>query len=164
MFRVGMGFDMHRLVEGRPLILGGVPLPWNRGLEGHSDADVLLHAICDALLGAAGMGDIGMHFPDSDPELAGISSLVLLRRVVDLIRGEGYQIVNVDATVIAQAPKIGPYRESMKIGIAAAAGIDADRVNIKATTTENLDATGEGKGIAANCVALIEKETGVASG
>lgn len=147
---------MHRLVEGRPLMLGGVKVPFALGLEGHSDADVLLHAICDALLGAAGLGDIGLHFPDRDPAFQGISSLILLQRTAAMIHDRGYRIVNIDATVVAQAPKISPFRFEMMERIAASIGIEADRINIKATTSEGLDAAGEGKGIAATAVALID--------
>jgi 2-C-methyl-D-erythritol 2,4-cyclodiphosphate synthase len=154
--RIGSGFDMHRLVEGRPLMLGGVKVPFALGLEGHSDADVLLHAICDALLGAAGLGDIGLHFPDRDPAFQGISSLILLQRTAAMIHDRGYRIVNIDATVVAQAPKISPFRFEMMERIAASIGIEADRINIKATTSEGLDAAGEGKGIAATAVALID--------
>jgi 2-C-methyl-D-erythritol 2,4-cyclodiphosphate synthase len=133
-----------------------VKVPFALGLEGHSDADVLLHAICDALLGAAGLGDIGLHFPDRDPAFQGISSLILLQRTAAMIHDRGYRIVNIDATVVAQAPKISPFRFEMMERIAASIGIEADRINIKATTSEGLDAAGEGKGIAATAVALID--------
>lgn len=157
--RIGIGYDMHCLVSDRPLMLGGVRIPFDRGLAGHSDADVLLHAICDALLGAAGLGDIGIHFPETDPTYAGVSSLKLLEKTKEILFQKGYAIVNIDATVIAQAPRIGAHRSEMKIRIAAAAGIEAEQINIKATTTEGLDATGEGKGIAATAVALLDKKS-----
>lgn len=153
--RVGMGHDMHRLVAGRPLVLGGVSIPFELGLAGHSDADVLVHAICDALLGAAGLGDIGMHFPDTDPALSGRSSLRFLEDTVREIKAIGFSVVNIDATIVAQAPRIGPYRSAMQRQIAETIGIETDQVNIKATTTEGLDAAGEGKGIAATAVVLI---------
>lgn len=155
--RIGHGYDVHRLVEGRPLILGGMAVPYEKGLDGHSDADVLLHAIMDALLGAAALGDIGRHFPDSDPAYAGVSSLVLLKSVGGILKHAGYAVVNIDATVLAQAPKLAPYIEEMRRRIAEALGIDYDRVSVKATTEEGLGFTGEGRGIAAHAVALIEK-------
>lgn len=155
--RVGQGFDVHQLVEGRKLIIGGVEIPCERGLLGHSDADVLLHAICDALLGAAALGDIGHHFPDSDPRYKGIDSRHLLREVMRLLREKGYGVVNLDATIIAQAPKMAPYIEQMVANIAADLGVVADCVNVKATTTEKLGYTGRGEGIAAQAVCLIEK-------
>ncbi len=155
--RVGQGFDVHPLVEGRKLIVGGVDIPHERGLLGHSDADVLLHAICDALLGAAGLGDIGRHFPDSDPRYQGIDSRRLLREVVRLLREKGFGVVNLDATIIAQAPKMAPYIAQMVANIAADLEVAADCVNVKATTTEKLGFTGRGEGIAAQAVCLIEK-------
>lgn len=155
MFRIGHGYDVHRLTEGRRLILGGVEVPYERGLLGHSDADVLVHAIMDALLGAAALGDIGKLFPDTDERYAGADSLELLRTVAALLREKGYTIGNVDATVIAQQPKLAPYIESMRANIAAAAGVDIAAVNVKATTEEKLGFTGEGLGIAAHAVALI---------
>lgn len=155
--RVGQGFDVHPLVEGRKLIVGGVEIPYERGLLGHSDADVLLHAICDALLGAAGLGDIGRHFPDSDPRYQGIDSRRLLREVVRLLREKGFGVVNLDATIIAQAPKMAPYIAQMVANIAADLEVAADCVNVKATTTEKLGFTGRGEGIAAQAVCLIEK-------
>ncbi len=154
--RVGMGYDVHRLVENRPLILGGVSIPYEKGLLGHSDADVLLHAIMDALLGAAGLGDIGMHFPDTDPTYGGIDSRILLARVGELIREKGYVIGNVDATIIAQKPKLRPFIGQMEENIAKDLGIFPDQVNVKATTEEGLGFTGEGLGIAAQAIALLE--------
>lgn len=154
--RIGSGYDVHRLVEDRELILGGVKIPYEKGLLGHSDADVLIHAIMDALLGAASLGDIGKHFPDSDPEYKGISSIELLKRVKSLLENKFYLIENIDATIIAQRPKLSPYISEMVSNIAAALAIDEDRVNVKATTEEGLGFTGEGLGIAANAVCLIE--------
>jgi 2-C-methyl-D-erythritol 2,4-cyclodiphosphate synthase len=159
--RIGMGYDIHRLVDGRRLLLGGVAIPYTKGLMGHSDADVLTHAICDALLGAAGLGDIGRHFPDTDPAWAGIDSLDLLSRVMDMI-GDGWDIVNLDATVIAEEPKISPYRNQIRKRLAGILGIDADRINIKATTAEGLGAVGRKEGIAAQCIVLLEKPRNVA--
>lgn len=155
--RIGHGYDVHRLVPGRRLILGGVEIPWERGLEGHSDADVLTHAVMDALSGAARLGDIGKLFPDTDPAYAGISSLKLLGEVGRLLREEGYAVVNIDAVLLAQAPKVGPYREKMAENIAAALGIDPEQVNVKATTEEGLGFTGEGSGMAAHAVVLTER-------
>ena len=154
-FRIGHGFDVHALVEGRKCIIGGVDIPFERGLAGHSDADVLLHAICDALLGAAGLGDIGRHFPDTDKTYAGIDSRILLRRVVEQLKERAWQVGNVDATIIAQAPKMAPYIARMTAHIADDLGIAIDRVNVKATTTEKLGFTGRGEGIAAEAVCLI---------
>jgi 2-C-methyl-D-erythritol 2,4-cyclodiphosphate synthase len=154
--RVGQGFDVHQLVEGRKLIVGGVEIPYHRGLLGHSDADVLLHAICDAMLGAAGLGDIGKHFPDSDPRYQGIDSRKLLREVMRLLREKGYGVVNLDATLIAQAPKMAPHIPAMVNHIAEDLGVEADCINVKATTTEKLGYTGRGEGIAAQAVCLIE--------
>lgn len=155
--RVGQGFDVHQLVEGRKLIIGGTEIPYERGLLGHSDADVLLHAICDALLGAAALGDIGRHFPDSDPRYKGIDSRHLLREVMQLLKDRGYGVVNLDATIIAQAPKMAPHIEQMVANIATDLGVEAGCVNVKATTTEKLGYTGRGEGIAAQAVCLIEK-------
>ena len=155
--RIGHGYDVHRLVPGRELILGGVSIPWEMGLDGHSDADVLTHSIMDALLGAASLGDIGQLFPDSGNSFLNISSIVLLRRVVDQLTAAGWRVVNVDATLIAQRPKIGPYREAMRQDIASAIGVDLSCINVKATTEEHLGFTGDGSGMAAHAVALIEK-------
>lgn len=162
-FRVGMGWDVHAFVEGRPLVLGGVTVPFDRGLLGHSDADVLCHALCDALLGAAVLGDIGTHFPDSDPRYRGVSSLVLLGTVRDLIRGAGYGIVNVDVTVLAQKPKIAPYIQTMRRTLAHVLHLDEDAVSVKATTTEGLGFVGRLEGIAACAVALLHKPQGAVS-
>ena len=153
--RVGQGFDVHALVEGRPLILGGVRIASVRGLLGYSDADVLLHAVTDALLGAAGLGDIGRHFPDSDPTFAGTDSRVLLRAAMEKIRAAGWRVGNVDCTVIAEAPKIAPHAAAMCANIAADIGITAGQVNVKGKTTEKLGLTGRGEGIAAQAVALL---------
>jgi len=154
--RIGQGYDVHRLVENRALILGGVNIPWERGLLGHSDADVLVHAIMDALLGAAAMGDIGQHFPDTDPAYAGADSLQLLRRVCQIIRQAGYEVENIDATVIAQRPKLMPHIPQMRQNIAQAMEIDLSQVNIKATTEERLGFTGREEGIASMAVALLK--------
>lgn len=154
--RIGSGYDVHKLVEDRDLILGGVKVPYEKGLLGHSDADVLIHAIMDALLGAAALGDIGKHFPDTDEAYKGISSIELLKRVKALIEGKLYMIENIDATIIAQRPKLAPYLPDMVKNIAAALEIEEDRVNIKATTEEGLGFTGAGQGIAANSVCLLE--------
>ncbi len=154
--RIGHGFDVHRLVDGRPCIIGGVEIPHGKGLLGHSDADVLLHAICDALLGAAGLGDIGRHFPDTDPEYKDIDSLRLLNEVVRLLADKGWGVANVDATVICEEPKITPHALAMVERISAACGVPASAVNIKATTSEGLGFTGRGEGIAAQAVCLIE--------
>ena len=153
--RIGHGFDVHAFAENRKLIVGGVDIPFERGLAGHSDADVLLHAICDALLGAAGLGDIGHHFPDTDMAFAGIDSRILLRRVAGQLRERGWQVANVDATIIAQAPKMAPHIARMTAHIADDLGIALDSVNVKATTTEKLGFTGRGEGIAAEAVCLI---------
>ena len=155
--RIGQGYDVHRLTEGRALILGGVTVPYERGLDGHSDADVLTHAIMDALLGAAGLGDIGRLFPDSDERYRGISSLLLLREVEKCLRDNGWQVVNLDSTIVAQAPKLAPYRETMRRNLAEALGIDVSCVSVKATTEEHLGFTGEGLGISAHAVALIQR-------
>lgn len=156
--RMGHGYDVHRLVPDRELILGGVTIPWELGLDGHSDADVLLHAVMDALLGAAALGDIGVLFPDSDPAYLGVSSLTLLRHVAGVLRDNGWLVVNVDATLVAQRPKIGPYRAEMRRNIAEALGVGVDQISVKATTEEHLGFTGEGCGMAAHAIALIEKE------
>ena len=155
--RIGQGYDVHRLTEGRRLILGGVEIPFALGLDGHSDADVLVHAIMDALCGASKLGDIGKLFPDTDPQYAGISSILLLKRVADALKAQGFQIVNVDATLVAQAPKVAPYRAEMEKNIAEALGIDLDAINVKATTEERLGFTGDGSGMAAKAIALLEK-------
>ena len=154
--RIGHGYDVHRFAEGRDLVLGGVKIPYEAGLLGHSDADVLTHAIMDALLGAAALGDIGLHFPDSDPAYRGIDSLILLGRVGALLSEKGYAVGNIDATVIAEKPKLRPYIEDMRKNIAETLGIPVDSVNVKATTEEGLGFTGELLGIAAHAVCLIE--------
>jgi len=156
--RIGMGFDVHRLVEGRRLILGGVEIPHTLGLLGHSDADVLVHALMDALLGALGLGDIGQHFPDTDPAYGGANSMHLLARVMGLVRSAGYMVVNADVVIMAQQPKINPYREAIRQNLAVVLGVTTDRVNIKATTTEGLGFTGRGEGIAAQAVVLLAQE------
>ena len=155
--RIGHGYDVHRLVEGRRLILGGVDIPWERGLLGHSDADVLTHAVMDALLGAAGLGDIGRHFPDTDPAYTGADSLRLLAHVTALFRERGFTVGNVDATVLAQRPKLAPHIPQMRDNLARAMGVDPGQVNVKATTEEGLGFTGSGEGMVAHAVALIEK-------
>jgi 2-C-methyl-D-erythritol 2,4-cyclodiphosphate synthase len=154
--RIGQGFDVHQLVAGRALVIGGVAIPHEKGLLGHSDADVLLHAICDALLGAAALGDIGRHFPDSDARYKGIDSRELLRHVAELLRSRGYAVVNVDATIIAQAPRMAPHVAAMVANIAADLRVDPGAVNVKATTTEELGFTGRREGIAASAVCLLE--------
>ncbi len=154
--RIGHGYDVHKLVEGRKLILGGVDIPWEKGLLGHSDADVLTHALMDALLGAAALGDIGLHFPDSDPAFKGISSLKLLERTVVLLSQGGWRIGNVDATIVAQRPKLAPHIPRMRANIACCCGIEEAQVNVKATTTEHLGFAGREEGIAAQAVALLE--------
>lgn len=153
--RVGQGYDVHRLTDGRKLILGGVDIPYEKGLLGHSDADVLVHAVMDALLGAAALGDIGEHFPDTDPAYEGISSLELLRRVGVLLEERGYVIENIDATIIAQRPKLAPYRPRMAENIASALKLSEDRVSVKATTEEGLGFTGTGQGICAQAITLL---------
>lgn len=158
MFRTGHGYDVHKLVENRALILGGVNIPHEKGLLGHSDADVLLHAVMDALLGAAALGDIGKHFPDTDERYKGADSMKLLSEVSALIGNQGYRIENIDSTVIAQAPKLAPYIETMRKNIAKAAGCNPDAVNVKATTEEHLGFTGEKLGISAHAVCLISKD------
>ena len=155
--RIGYGYDVHKLVEGRNLIIGGVDIPYEKGLLGHSDADVLLHAVMDSLLGAAALGDIGKHFPDSDDKYKGISSIKLLKEVLALINDNNYCIINLDATIIAQKPKMRPNIDQMRCNIAEALEIDINTVNVKATTVEGLGFTGKEEGIAANCVCLIEK-------
>ena len=155
--RMGHGYDVHRLTAGRPLILGGVHVPYDRGLDGHSDADVLTHAVMDALLGAAALGDIGQHFPDNDPEYAGADSLQLAQHVARIMREKGWKIVNIDSTLLCQKPKLAPYIPAMRENLAAAFGMPVDAVSVKATTEEHLGFTGEGLGIAAHAVALIEK-------
>ena len=159
--RIGMGYDMHRLVAGRRLILGGVEIPFEKGLLGHSDADVLTHAICDALLGAAGLGDIGCHFPDTDPAWADIESLKLLDQIRAMIRGD-WVIANIDATVMAEEPKISPFREAMVSRLATALRLNPIQINIKATTLEGLGAVGRGEGIAAQCIVLLRSATAAA--
>jgi 2-C-methyl-D-erythritol 2,4-cyclodiphosphate synthase len=156
--RSGIGYDIHRLVSGRKLILGGVDIPFEKGLLGHSDADVLIHALCDALLGAAGLGDIGIHFPDTDKAYRGISSMVLLDKTVQLLESGGFSVVNVDITVLAQAPKLSPFKNAIQENIAGMLHLTADCVNIKATTTEGLGAIGNREGIAALCVAMINRK------
>lgn len=156
-FRIGQGFDVHALVTGRPLIIGGVTIPFEKGLDGHSDADVLLHAITDAILGAAGLGDIGRHFPDTDPAFKGADSRKLLREAAVRVKQAGYVVVNIDCTIIAQAPKMAPHVAAMAANIAGDCGVEAGCVNVKAKTTERLGFTGRGEGIAAEAVALIEK-------
>ena len=154
--RIGQGFDAHKLVEGRRLIIGGVTIPHPRGLDGHSDADVLLHAICDALIGAAALGDIGKHFPDSDPQYKGVDSRKLLRETAALLKKNGWRVANLDATIIAQEPRMAPHSAAMVANIAADIGVASGDVNVKAKTTEKLGFTGRGEGIAAEAVVLIE--------
>lgn len=154
--RIGQGYDVHRIAAGRPLVLGGVEIPWEKGLLGHSDADVLTHAVMDALCGAAGLGDIGELFPDTDPAYKGISSLKLLAEVGHRLEKRGIAVGNIDATLLAQAPKVGPYKRQMAEKMAAALGISQERVNVKATTEEGLGFTGTGEGMAAHAVALVE--------
>ena len=158
-YRIGQGYDVHRLAEGRKLILGGVEIPWERGLLGHSDADVLTHAVMDALLGAAAMGDIGQHFPDSDSRYEGADSLALLREVVRLLHRAGWEIVNIDSTIVAQRPKLADKIPEMRRNVAEAALIDISRVNVKATTEERLGFTGREEGISAQAAALIRKNS-----
>jgi 2-C-methyl-D-erythritol 2,4-cyclodiphosphate synthase len=154
--RIGIGYDIHRLVKGRALMIGGVSIAYEKGLLGHSDADVLTHAICDALLGAAGLGDIGTHFPDSDPQYKDISSLTLLAETCRLLTDKGFRIVNLDATLFAEAPPFAPHRQKMQAKLADAMNISPADINIKATTTEGLGVIGKGEGIAAMCVAMID--------
>lgn len=156
--RIGIGYDVHKLVEERDLILGGVKIPYEKGLLGHSDADVLAHAVMDALLGAGALGDIGKHFPDSDNAFKGISSMDLMKEVAVILKDNGYKIGNIDATVIAQSPKLAPYITDMRTNMARALDIDVDRIGVKATTTEKLGFAGRGEGIAAEAAALIHKK------
>lgn len=155
--RVGIGYDAHRLVAGRRLVLGGVEIPFEKGLLGHSDADVLVHAINDALLGAAALGDIGVHFPDTDPEYKDIRSIILLERVGELLKNEGFEVLNIDSVICAERPKLSPYIDKMRENIAEALRISKDRVSVKATTTEGMGFEGRGEGISAQAVCLIEK-------
>lgn len=155
--RVGMGYDVHKLTENRDLILGGVNIPWEKGLLGHSDADVLIHAVMDALLGAAALGDIGKHFPDTDPAYKGISSVKLLTHVMELLRQHHFAVENVDAVIIAQKPKMAPHIPQMRKNLAQAMGVEEDRINIKATTEEGLGFTGRGEGIASQAICLLEE-------
>ena len=157
MMRIGHGYDVHRLVLERKLILGGVEVPFEKGLLGHSDADVLTHAVMDALLGAAGLGDIGKHFPDTDPAYAGADSMKLLEHVAGLLRARGWQVSNVDATILAQRPKLAPYIPAMRRALAGHLGLEEEQVNVKATTEEGLGFTGSGEGMAAHAVCLLEK-------
>lgn len=157
--RVGMGYDVHRVTEGRDMIIGGVKIPYDKGLLGHSDADVLIHAVMDALLGAAGLGDIGLHFPDTDPKYKGISSVKLLKHVAELLDEHLYVIENIDATIIAQKPKMRPHISEMEKNMAEALGISAEQINVKATTEEGLGFTGVGEGISAQAICAIEKIT-----
>ena len=154
--RIGMGYDVHRLVEGRKLVLGGVTIPFEKGLLGHSDADVLVHAVCDALLGAACLGDIGLHFPDTDSGYKDVASIKILAKTYELISGKGFSIINLDSTIFADAPKLSPYRDAMQKNISRTIEIEQNRVNIKATTFEGLGMIGKGEGIGAMCVALID--------
>ncbi len=154
--RIGIGYDVHKLVTGRKLVLGGVAIPFEKGLFGHSDADVLIHAVCDALLGAAGLGDIGLHFPDTDQEYKDISSIKILVKTYELISSKNFKIINLDSTIFADAPKISPYRDAMQKNIARTIEIEPDCVNVKATTFEGLGMIGKGEGIGAMCVVLIQ--------
>ena len=156
--RIGHGYDVHRLVFGRKLIIGGVNIPYEKGLDGHSDADVLLHAICDALLGAAALGDIGKHFPDTDERYKGINSLFLLEEVSKLLEQNGYSVINIDSTIIAQAPKLSPYIDEMVNNISASLNIKPENISVKATTEEHLGFTGAGEGIASHAVCIIDKQ------
>ena len=156
--RIGTGYDVHRLTSGRKLILGGVAIPFEKGLLGHSDADVLVHSICDALLGAAGLGDIGLHFPDTDPKFKDISSIKLLEKTYKMVTKKGFNLVNIDSTVFAQKPKISPFREKMQQNIARAMNVNKNCINIKATTTEGLGMFGRGDGMGAMSVVLIESK------
>jgi 2-C-methyl-D-erythritol 2,4-cyclodiphosphate synthase len=157
--RIGSGYDVHRLVAGRPLIVGGVTIDYHKGLEGHSDADVLIHAVCDAILGATGQGDIGDHFPDTDPQYYGISSMVLLDRCRQELDNRQYEVSNLDCIVFAQQPRFSPYKQAMKENMARVLNVDPSRVNVKATTTEKLGFIGKEQGIAAQCTLLIKKKT-----
>ena len=154
--RIGIGYDVHRLVEGRKLVLGGVTIPFEKGLLGHSDADVLIHAVCDAMLGAAGLGDIGVYFPDTDPKLKDISSMVILSKTHKILKDKGFTVINLDSTIMAEAPKITPFKEKMQKNIARTIEIEPECVNVKATTLETLGMIGKGEGIAALCIALIQ--------
>ncbi len=154
-FKIGSGYDVHRLVEERRLVIGGVNIPSDKGLQGHSDADVLVHAVCDAILGAAGLGDIGRHFPDSDPSYKNISSMIILKQCANMMEEQGYCIENIDCTILAQSPKLEPYKREMEHKIAAAIEISPESVNVKATTTEGLGFEGRGEGIAAHAVVLV---------
>ena len=154
--RVGLGYDVHRLVDGRKLTLGGIDIPFEKGLMGHSDADVLIHAICDALFGAAGLGDIGVHFPDTDPAYKDISSMKILSKTVQMVLANGFSIVNIDTVIFAETPKMSPYRQAMQTILAAAMEVEPQRINIKATSTEGLGMIGQGEGIGAMCVVLIQ--------
>lgn len=156
--RIGQGFDAHRFQEGRRLVLGGVDVPYERGMEAHSDGDVVIHAVCDALLGAVALGDIGKHFPDTDPTIKGIDSRVMLRHIVSLLQQRGLRVGNVDATIIAQAPKVAPYIQAMRENLANDMRVELDSVNVKATTTEKMGFTGRGEGIAALAVASVVAE------
>jgi len=157
--RVGLGYDIHRLVPGRKLVLGGVTIPFDKGLIGHSDSDVLVHAVCDALLGAANLGDIGVHFPDTDPTFKGISSIKLLAKTHRMVKNNGFKIINIDSVIFIETPKISPFRDEMRKNIALAIEIDPDCINVKATTTEGLGIIGKGEGIGAMCVVLIAPGT-----
>jgi 2-C-methyl-D-erythritol 2,4-cyclodiphosphate synthase len=160
MFRIGFGYDAHRLIKGRPLIIGGVSVPYELGLEGHSDADVLIHSLMDAILGALGKGDIGMHFPDNDPAYKGIDSTLLLKKVMELVSRDGYAINNADNTIVAQRPKLAPHMQDMRNRLSRLLEVPPDRINIKATTTEGMGFCGRGEGIAAySVVSLVKKET-----
>jgi 2-C-methyl-D-erythritol 2,4-cyclodiphosphate synthase len=163
LLRIGIGYDAHRLVEGRPLIIGGVSIPFGKGLEGHSDADVLAHAVTDALLGASAMGDIGMHFPDTDPAYAGADSMKLLQEVGKKLRGAGYTVINIDGIIIAQQPRMAEHIPRMRENIARALGLDMSRVSVKATTTEGMGFPGRGEGIAAQAAVLLAEERPVGS-
>jgi len=154
--RIGIGYDVHRLIEGRKLVLGGVVIPFEKGLLGHSDADVLVHAVCDALLGAAGLGDIGMHFPDTDPEYKDISSIKILDKTYELVNSKNFKIANIDSTIFADAPKLLSYKEAMEKNIARSIEIEPECVNVKATTFEGLGMIGKGEGIGAMCIVLIQ--------
>ncbi|MEH7334713.1 2-C-methyl-D-erythritol 2,4-cyclodiphosphate synthase [Neobacillus drentensis] len=158
MFRIGQGFDVHQLTEGRPLIIGGITIPYEKGLLGHSDADVLLHTVSDACLGAIGAGDIGKHFPDTDPNFKDADSAKLMEHVWQLVKEKGYELVNADCTIIAQKPKMAPYIEQMRVRIAELLEADPEQINVKATTTEKLGFTGRGEGIASQAVVLLKKK------
>jgi len=165
LFRIGLGYDAHRLVKGRPLIIGGVRIPFDSGLAGHSDSDVLTHAIIDALLGALAMGDIGVHFPDDDPDYKDADSIVMLEKVMEMVKGEGYIINNLDNTIIAEKPKLVPYIRGIKEGLSGVLGIPSNKISIKATTTEGMGFCGRGEGIAAfSVVSLVKSDTGDSAG